>query len=98
MSPINPASIASFTASRAEVSKPSKINDAAQQFEALLLGQILRSARESNNGWLGAPAGPGDCATEFAEQQLAAALAQNGGLGLANLIASGLKSPADTRR
>jgi hypothetical protein len=31
---------------------PAKIRDAAQQFEALLLGQILRSARE-NGGWMG---------------------------------------------
>jgi Rod binding domain-containing protein len=72
---------------------PAKVKDAAQQFEALLLGQILRSERESNGGWLGSGGGgASDCATEFAEQHLAAALASNGGLGLAHLIASGLKS------
>jgi len=32
---------------------PAKIHDAAQQFEALLLAQMLRSERESGNGWLG---------------------------------------------
>jgi len=71
---------------------PAKIRDAAQQFEALLLGQILRSVRESGGGWLGSGGdGTGDCATDYAEQQLATMLAQHGGLGLADLIASGLK-------
>lgn len=72
---------------------PAKIHDAAQQFEALLLSQILRSERESGNGWLGSGGDPaGDCATDFAEQQFATLLAQQGGLGLANLISAGLKS------
>jgi flagellar protein FlgJ len=71
---------------------PAKVKDAAQQFEALLMGQILRSERESNGGgWLGSGSGAGDSATDYAEQQLAAALAAGGGLGLADLIASGLK-------
>ncbi len=70
---------------------PAKIRDAAQQFEALLLGQILRSMRESGKGWLGSGDDPsGDCATEFAEQAFATALAKQGGLGLADLIAAGL--------
>jgi len=71
---------------------PAKIQDAAQQFEALLLGQILRSERESGNGWLSSGnSSSGDSITEFAEQHLAMALAQQGGLGLASLIAQGLK-------
>ncbi|PWU01369.1 MAG: hypothetical protein C5B51_22920 [Terriglobia bacterium] len=74
---------------------PAKVTDAAQQFEALLMAQILRSERESGNGWLG---GEGDsassCASDFAEQQLSVLLAQRGGLGLASLIASGLKTKA----
>ena len=71
---------------------PAKIRDAAQQFEALLIGQILRSARESGKGWLGSGGdSSSDCATEFAEQHLAAVLSAQGGLGLADLIAKGLK-------
>ena len=70
-----------------------KITDAARQFEALLLAQILRSERESGNGWLGSGEDKAsDCATELGEQQLALQLAQQGGLGMASLIASGLKS------
>jgi Rod binding domain-containing protein len=71
---------------------PSRIHDAAEQFEALLLGQILHSARESGGGWLGSSEdSSGDCATDFAEQHFAAVLAQQGGLGLANLISAGLE-------
>lgn len=68
---------------------PGKVREAAQQFEALLLGQILRSARESAGGWSGDASG--DCATDFAEQQFAQLLSKQGGLGLASLIAAGLE-------
>ncbi len=70
---------------------PAKIRDAAQQFEALLLGQILRSVRASG-GWLGSGSdSSSDCATSLAEEHFAAMLAQQGGLGLADLIAEGLR-------
>ncbi len=70
---------------------PGKVHDAAQQFEALLMGQILRSARQGGSGWLGSGENSSaECATDFAEQQFAAVLAQQGGLGLATLISSGL--------
>jgi flagellar protein FlgJ len=70
----------------------SKIRDAAQQFEALLLGQILRSVRESGGGWLGSGGDSSSgCATEFAEQHFASMLAQQGGLGLSDLISQGLR-------
>lgn len=78
---------------------PAKVRDAAQQFEALLLGQLLRTVRESGNGWLGSGGdGAGDCAIELAEQQLAGLLALQGGLGLASLIEKGLETqrPAHT--
>jgi flagellar protein FlgJ len=59
-----------------------------QQFEALLMGQMLRSMREAGgDGWMGEG---GDAAglglMELAEQQLALAMASSGGLGLAELI------------
>jgi len=67
---------------------PKKITDAAQQFESLLIGQMLRSVRE---------AGAGDdednaSATMYdvADQQFAQLLAKNGGLGLSQMIANGL--------
>lgn len=74
---------------------PAKIRDAAEQFEALLLGQILRAARQSG-GWMGASDASSDCAIEYAEQQFASVMAKQGGLGLAALIAQGLE-PKVTR-
>jgi Rod binding domain-containing protein len=74
---------------------PTKTQDAAQQFEALLLSQILHSSHESGGGWLSSGSdSSGECATDYAEQQLATTLAQQGGLGLAKLIVTGLEKKA----
>ena len=82
-----PADATASSASR----NPDKVHDAAQQFEALLMGQILRSARQGGAGWLGSGEdSSAECATDFAEQQFATVLAQQGGLGLATLISKGL--------
>jgi peptidoglycan hydrolase FlgJ len=91
---IGPSMAASAVKAPAHVpDDPAKIHDAAQQFESLLIGQILRSERESGNGWLGSGGDPAsDCATDYAEQQFATLLARQGGLGLASLIAAGLQS------
>ena len=71
---------------------PEKVRDAAQQFEALLIGQILRSARQDGSGWFSDGEDPsGEVATDYAEQQFATVLAQKGGLGLADMIAKGLE-------
>jgi Rod binding domain-containing protein len=86
------SSAAASTSPQAKKDSPEKILDAAQQFEALLLSQMLRSIRESGKGWLGGDDNTtSDTATEFAEQQFAMVLAHQGGLGLANLIAQGLQ-------
>ena len=71
--------------------KARKILDAAHQFEALLIEQLLRGMRGSGEGWLSDGGdGAGSIATEFAEQQLAGTFSAQGGLGLASLIVSGL--------
>jgi Rod binding domain-containing protein len=85
------------TGSTARTDSPQKVHDAAQQFEALLMGQILRSARQGGSGWLGGGEdSSAECATDYAEQQLASVLAQGGGLGLADLIAKGLERNPST--
>jgi Rod binding domain-containing protein len=64
---------------------------AAQDFEALLIGQMLHSLREEGSGWLGT--GDDDAsavAFGFGEDQLAKALTKGGGLGLSKVIAAGL--------
>ncbi|HEX4771592.1 MAG TPA: hypothetical protein VH351_12215 [Bryobacteraceae bacterium] len=69
-----------------------KTKDAAQQFEALMIGQLLKSAHGDSEGWLGAgesdEAGQG--AVDYAEQQMASLMAKNGGIGLTNFIVQGL--------
>jgi Rod binding domain-containing protein len=79
---------------RADGRNPDKVHDAAQQFEALLMGQILRSARQGASSWLsGGEDSSSECATDYAEQEFAAVLAQQGGLGLTSLITKGLATP-----
>lgn len=92
--PDAPASVRDAAQPRAP-DAPAKVRDAAQQFEALLIGQILRAARDSG-GWLGSADASSDCALEYAEQQLALVMARRGGLGLTDVIARGLSpSPSD---
>jgi flagellar protein FlgJ len=100
MSDLAISSVALPATTTAKADTPEKVRDAAQQFEALLIGQILRSARQSGSGWLGGADSSAECATDYAAQQFAAVLAQKGGLGLADMIAKGLKPKlaADERR
>jgi Rod binding domain-containing protein len=78
-------------------SEPAKIRDAAQQFEGLLLAQILSGVSQGGGGWLGSGEDQsGAAATGFAVQQLAAEIAHQGGLGLANLISVGLERSGRT--
>jgi flagellar protein FlgJ len=91
ISSVLPGTASAIPAATAKPATADKVHDAAQQFEALLMGQILRSARQGNSGWLGGEDSSAECATDYAEQQFAAVLAQQGGLGLADLIAKGLE-------
>ncbi len=70
---------------------PEQVHHAAQEFESLLITQILRTAHSDDEGWLGT----GDDQTAssamgIAEEQLAQALSARGGLGLSGLIEQGL--------
>jgi Rod binding domain-containing protein len=75
-------------------SNPGKIENAAKQFESLLIAQILRSMHESGSAsWLGTGDDQsGESAMELAEEQFAQALSSRGGLGLSRLIVQGLKA------
>jgi peptidoglycan hydrolase FlgJ len=71
---------------------PARAADAARQFEALLMAQLLRSAREGEGGWGGdGQDSSAGCATDYAEQAMATAMASRGGLGLSSLILTGLR-------
>lgn len=71
---------------------PKRVADAARQFESLMIGQLLKSMRDSEEGgWLGTGDDQaGAQAMELAEEQVAQALAQQGGFGLARMVVSGL--------
>jgi flagellar protein FlgJ len=73
---------------------PAKIHEAAQQFESLLIGQLLKTSREAGGGgWLGTDDDDaGATGMEMAEQQFAKMLAANGGLGLSKMIEAGLRA------
>ena len=73
--------------------KPDQISQAATQFEALIIGQVLKAARESSDkGWLGTGDDQtSDMAMEMAEQGLAQGLAAQGGLGIAKMITAKLR-------
>ena len=72
---------------------PEKIKDAASQFEALMIGQILKAAHgDSDEGAFGGDADPASAsAMDFANDYFARAMAAKGGLGLSNMIAAGLQ-------
>jgi Rod binding domain-containing protein len=68
-----------------------KVQEAARQFEALLIGQMLKSTRESEGGWMGTGDDEaGSSAMEYAQEMFAQALSARGGLGLATLVVQGL--------
>ena len=69
--------------------KPKNAADAAKQFEALLIAQMLRSARAAAGGDQDSSS---DTMLDVAGQQFAQMLANNGGLGLAKIISSNLES------
>lgn len=75
---------------------PEAIKKAATQFEALLIGEVLKSARASDgSGWLDTDDDDaGSLMSDVSEQQLSQALAGGGGLGLAKTIAQGLSKTA----
>lgn len=64
---------------------------AAQDFEALLIAQMLRSVRGNDSGWLGTGDDEaGATAMGLGEEELAKTIAAAGGFGLAHIIESGL--------
>lgn len=80
------------TALKSEKDTPEGIAKAATQFEALLIGEVLKSAREADgSGWLGDDEDEAaSTLMDVSEQQVSQALASRGGLGLAKMISAGL--------
>ncbi len=79
---------------RGAADSPAQIRQAAQQFEALLIAQLMRAAQTSGSGgFMGPDEGEADSTMlELAQEQFAQALAAGGGLGMTDMIVQGLKS------
>jgi Rod binding domain-containing protein len=79
----------------AQPDSPEKIKKAAGQFEALLIGQMLKSISDSEGGWLGTGEDQSaSSAMEYAQEIFAQSMAAKGGLGIANLVSKGIASQA----
>lgn len=94
------STLAPLTGATNTISKSSKIHDAAQQFEALLVGEMLKSARESGSwGLTDEESDPGqDTFSGMAESQFANALAKSGGLGLSRMVEQGVSQQAGAQK
>lgn len=87
----------SLAAPAARRDSPARIQKSASDFEALLLSQMLKSARESGGGLMGVGDDDNDANStmvELGEQQFAQALARGGGFGIAKLVVAGLTKHA----
>jgi Rod binding domain-containing protein len=82
-----------------EGKQPTKLANAAQQFEALMIGEMMKSAREgSSGGWLSSDADSSEeTAMGMAEAQFAQALASRGGFGLAKMIEKSMARQTDAQ-
>jgi len=93
----DPAALRNGSGLSGSAAKNSKedIASAAQQFEALMLHQLLSSAKDSSSGgWMGTGEQDqaGLQAVEMAQEQFAQAMAARGGLGLARIITQQVKA------
>ena len=89
---VTPGIAAVLNESTAPKNNPEKVKDAARQFEALLIGQILKSMREAEGGWLGTGEDQASASgMDYAQEIFAQALSANGGLGLARMVSEGLQ-------
>jgi peptidoglycan hydrolase FlgJ len=70
--------------------RPKDAAEAARQFEALLLAQLLREARQSSAN--DEEDSTQDTMWDVAAQHFAQVMSKNGGLGIAKLIGSGLST------
>ncbi len=80
---------------KATVAKPGasrELTAALEDFEAMFAATLLRTAREENGkSWLGGESSPGgDGIMDFAEQNIAKAMARQGAFGIAKTLAKSL--------
>ena len=81
----------SFSLSPDPQPKTSGLKDAAGKFEALMISQMLKSARQSDSGgWTGEQDQSSSSIMDMAEQHLGELLGSQGSFGLARMVVSQL--------
>lgn len=76
----------------AKKTDPKRVHDAAQQFESILIGQLLKGMHEGGGSWLGAgDDAASSTAVEMAEGEFAKALSAKGGFGISTMVEKNLK-------
>jgi Rod binding domain-containing protein len=92
--PVSPQARASEDTGH-EFHTPRKIQEAGQQFESLLIAELLKGTHSEDGGWLGSGGDSATaCAMGVAEESLAQTLASQGGFGLANMVTKSLTAAA----
>jgi Rod binding domain-containing protein len=85
-------------ASSFNLSRPRTIAQAGQQFESLLIAELLRAAHDEGGSWLGSGEdGASGSAMSVAEESLAQALASQGGFGIGDLVTKSLTAAQDNQ-
>ena len=73
----------------ADAGKQAKLVDAAQQFEAMMMQELLKPFSSGQDGW-GGDGQSGDAGSDtmssFGTEAMAKAIAKNGGLGIAKQV------------
>jgi Rod binding domain-containing protein len=94
------SAVGSLSGATPGTNKSSKIHDAAQQFESLLIGEMLKAARETGSwGLTEEDSDPGqDTLSGMAESQFANALAKSGGLGLSHMVEQSVSKQAGVQK
>jgi flagellar protein FlgJ len=85
------AEITSQPATAAEVQKQAKLIDAAQQFEATMLQELLKPMQHGQSSWGGgenSDDASSDTISSFGTEAVAKAISKGGGFGIAKQIVS----------
>lgn len=71
-----------------ELQTRSKLTDAAHQFEAMLLQELLKPLQTEDGGWSGGEKSDSasDTITSFGTEAVAKAISKSGGLGIARQV------------
>ena len=99
---ISAAEITSQPATATDLQKRAKLVDAAQQFEATMLQELLKPLQHGQSNW-GGEESSGDRASDtissFGTEAIAKAISKGGGFGIAKQIVSKvtLENPRDSK-